>query len=41
MASGLALAAAVLGLRQIPRALGFALLAGYAAYVAGLAGGLG
>lgn len=39
--SMLALAAAVLGLRQIPRALGFALLAGYAAYVAGLAGGLG
>lgn len=39
--SMIALAAAVLGLRQIPRALGFALLAGYAAYVAGLAGGLG
>lgn len=36
-----ALAAAVLALRQIPRALGLALVAGYAAYVAGLAGGIG
>lgn len=39
--SMVALAAAVLALRQIPRALGFALLAGYGVYVAGLAGGLG
>lgn len=39
--SMVALAAAVLALRQIPRALGLALLAGYGVYVAGLAGGLG
>lgn len=36
----IALAGAVLGLRQVPRALGFVLLAGYAVYLVGLAGGL-
>lgn len=36
-----ALAAPVLALRQIPRALGLVLVAGYAVYIAGLAGGIG
>ncbi len=39
--SMVALAAAVLILRQVPRPLGFALLAGYGVYMAGLAGGIG
>lgn len=38
--SSLALVGVVLGLRHVPRALGFILVVGYAVYITGLAGGL-
>lgn len=38
--SSLALVGVVLGLRHVPRSLGFILVVGYAVYIAGLAGGL-